>query len=51
MKAIVLGLLKNEPLRKEIGAASRARVERLFNRDRIVAQYVDVYERVMETAA
>jgi N-acetyl-alpha-D-glucosaminyl L-malate synthase BshA len=51
MKAIVLGLLKNEPLRKEIGAASRARVERLFNRDRIVAQYVDVYERVLETAA
>jgi N-acetyl-alpha-D-glucosaminyl L-malate synthase BshA len=50
MKAIVLGLLKNEPLRKQIGAAARERAERLFNRDRIVAQYVDAYERVLATA-
>lgn len=50
MKAIVLGLLKNEPLRSQIGAAARERAERLFNRDRIVAQYVDAYERVLATA-
>jgi N-acetyl-alpha-D-glucosaminyl L-malate synthase BshA len=47
MKAIVLGLLKDEPLRRQIGKAARERVERLFNRDRIVAQYVDAYERVL----
>jgi len=51
MTAIVLGLMKDEPLRREIGRAARERVERLFNRDRIVAQYVDAYERVLETVA
>jgi len=51
MKAIVFSLLKDEPLRREIGQASRERVERLFNRDRIVGQYVETYERVLETAA
>jgi len=50
MKAIVLGLLKNEPLRRQIGAAARERAERYFNRDRIVAQYVDAYERVLVTS-
>jgi L-malate glycosyltransferase len=47
MKAIVLGLFKDEATRRQIGAASRERAERLFNRDRIVAQYVDVYRRLM----
>jgi serpin B len=51
MKAIVLGLLTNEPLRKQIGQAARERAERLFNRDRIVAQYVDAYQRVLAAAA
>jgi N-acetyl-alpha-D-glucosaminyl L-malate synthase BshA len=51
MKAIVLGLLKNEPLRQQIGQAARERAQRLFNRDRIVAQYVDAYERVLAAAA
>ncbi|HET6348002.1 MAG TPA: N-acetyl-alpha-D-glucosaminyl L-malate synthase BshA [Candidatus Krumholzibacteria bacterium] len=47
MKAIVLGLLKNDALRREIGAAARERAERLFNRDRIVAQYMSGYERLL----
>ena len=47
MKAIVLGLLKDEPLRLKIGAAGRERAERLFNRDRVVAQYAAVYERLL----
>ena len=47
MKAIVMGLFKDETLRRQIGQASRERAERLFNRDRIVAQYVDVYRRLL----
>jgi len=47
MTAIVMGLLKNEPLRREIGRAARLRVERMFNRDLVVARYVDVYERLL----
>ena len=42
-----MGLLKNEPLRREIGGAARLRVERMFNRDLVVARYVDVYERLL----
>jgi N-acetyl-alpha-D-glucosaminyl L-malate synthase BshA len=47
MKAIVLGLFKDDTLRRRIGQAARERAERLFNRDRIVAQYVDVYRRLL----
>lgn len=47
MKAIVLGLFHDEALRQRIGRAARERAERLFNRDRIVAQYVAVYRRLL----
>jgi glycosyltransferase involved in cell wall biosynthesis len=49
MTAIVLGLLKNEELRRSIGRAGRARAEREFNRDKVVARYVDAYRRLVES--
>ena len=47
MKAIVLALFKDEGARRQIGQAARERAERLFNRDRVVAQYMDVYTRLL----
>jgi N-acetyl-alpha-D-glucosaminyl L-malate synthase BshA len=47
MSAIVLGLLKNDPLRAQIGRAARERAEREFNRDLIVSRYVAAYERLL----
>jgi L-malate glycosyltransferase len=47
MKAIVLALFRDETTRRSIGQAGRERAERLFNRDRVVAQYVDVYSRLL----
>jgi N-acetyl-alpha-D-glucosaminyl L-malate synthase BshA len=47
MKAIVLGLLQDDALRRRIGEKARERAERLFNRDRVVDQYVDVYRRLV----
>lgn len=47
MKAIVLGLLKDDALRRKIGEAARDRAVRLFNRERIVAQYVSGYQRLL----
>ena len=50
MKAIVLSLFKDEALRRQIGQAARDRAVRVFNRDLIVAQYVDVYRRLLEAS-
>ncbi|HEX5131153.1 MAG TPA: N-acetyl-alpha-D-glucosaminyl L-malate synthase BshA [Candidatus Krumholzibacteria bacterium] len=47
MTAIVLGLFKNEALRRQIGAAARARAIAQFNREKIVAQYMASYERLV----
>jgi N-acetyl-alpha-D-glucosaminyl L-malate synthase BshA len=47
MKAIVLGLFKNDSLRRQIGGAARERAVRLFNRDLIVGRYVEAYERLL----
>jgi N-acetyl-alpha-D-glucosaminyl L-malate synthase BshA len=47
MTAIVLGLLKDDALRARIGRAARERAVALFNRDRVVADYLRVYERVL----
>lgn len=47
MTAIVMGLLRNEELRRSIGRAARARAEREFNRDKIVARYVDAYRKLV----
>jgi len=47
MVAIVLGLLKNEELRRGIGRAARERAVREFNRDLIVARYLAAYERLL----
>jgi N-acetyl-alpha-D-glucosaminyl L-malate synthase BshA len=49
MTAIVLGLLRNEELRRSIGRAARARAESEFNRDKVVARYVDAYRRLVES--
>ena len=49
MSAIVLGLLRNEDLRLEIGAAARARAEQEFNRDKVVGRYVDAYQRLVDS--
>ncbi len=47
MSAIVLGLLRDEGLRLKIGRAARARAEQEFNRDKVVARYVDAYQRLV----
>jgi N-acetyl-alpha-D-glucosaminyl L-malate synthase BshA len=47
MKAIVLALLGDEPMRRQIGAAARERAVQCFNRERIVALYGGVYARVL----
>ena len=47
MSAIVLGLLRDEDLRLKIGRAARARAEQEFNRDKVVARYVDAYQRLV----
>jgi L-malate glycosyltransferase len=47
MSAIVLGLLRNEDLRLKIGRAARERAEQEFNRDKVVARYVDAYQRLV----
>ena len=47
MKAIVLGLLKNDALRRDIGRAARTRAERQFNRALIVGRYLAAYERLL----
>lgn len=47
MKTIVLGLLQDEEERRKIARASRERAVRLFNRDRVVDQYVAVYDRLV----
>jgi N-acetyl-alpha-D-glucosaminyl L-malate synthase BshA len=49
MSAIVLGLLRNEDLRLKIGRAARARAEQEFNRDKVVARYVDAYRRLVSS--
>jgi N-acetyl-alpha-D-glucosaminyl L-malate synthase BshA len=51
MKAIVLGLLKDEGTRRKIGEAARDRAVRLFNRDLVVDQYVAGYRRLLEAGA
>ncbi len=47
MSAIVLGLLRNDDLRLKIGRAARERAEQEFNRDKIVAKYVNAYQRLV----
>jgi L-malate glycosyltransferase len=51
MKAIVVGLLRNEELRRTVGSAARERAVREFNRDKIVACYLDAYERLLGAQA
>ncbi len=47
MTTIVSGLFHDEALRKRIGRAARERAEREFNRDKVVARYVDAYHRLV----
>jgi hypothetical protein len=39
--------LRDEDLRVKIGTAARARAEQEFNRDKVVARYVDAYQRLV----
>ena len=48
MKAIVVGLFRNEELRRSIGRSARERAIQEFNRDRVVARYVSAYHRLLE---
>ncbi|HEU4365251.1 MAG TPA: N-acetyl-alpha-D-glucosaminyl L-malate synthase BshA, partial [Candidatus Krumholzibacteria bacterium] len=50
MTAIVLGLFKNEELRRTIGRAARERAVAQFNRGKIVARYVESYQRLVNGA-
>jgi glycosyltransferase involved in cell wall biosynthesis len=47
MTAIVLGLFKNEELRRTVGRAARARAVEHFSREKLVAKYVASYERLV----
>jgi len=49
MSEIALKMLNDEPTRAEIGANARARAVARFNRDHIVDQYVNVYNRLLES--
>ncbi len=43
----VLSLILNERRRQKVGAAARRRIERDFNWERVIQQYLDVYERTV----
>ena len=47
MSGTILGLLRDENRRREIGVKARARAERDFGRDKIVNQYVALYEELL----
>jgi len=48
MAARTLEILKDDERRSEMGLAGRRRVEALFDADRIVSRYEDVYERALQ---
>jgi N-acetyl-alpha-D-glucosaminyl L-malate synthase BshA len=47
MTAIVLGLFRDETLRRQIGSAARERAVSQFNREKIVARYMESYQRLV----
>jgi glycosyltransferase involved in cell wall biosynthesis len=47
MTAIVAGLFRDEELRRAIGRASRERAVREFNRERVVARYLNAYHNLL----
>jgi len=47
MTAIVLGLFRDETLRRAIGSAARERAVTQFNREKIVGRYVESYHRLV----
>jgi N-acetyl-alpha-D-glucosaminyl L-malate synthase BshA len=47
MRAIVLGLLRDEDRRRAVGAAARKRALERFSRDDIVNRYEDAYHRLV----
>jgi N-acetyl-alpha-D-glucosaminyl L-malate synthase BshA len=47
MSETILGLLRDENRRREIGAKARARAEKDFGKDKIVNQYVALYEELL----
>jgi L-malate glycosyltransferase len=49
MAARTIEILKDDEHRRSLGQAGRARAAALFNADRIVTQYENLYERVLNT--
>jgi N-acetyl-alpha-D-glucosaminyl L-malate synthase BshA len=47
MSDVILRLLGDPDLRREVGLRARERAERDFGRDKIVGQYVSLYERLL----
>jgi N-acetyl-alpha-D-glucosaminyl L-malate synthase BshA len=47
MSATILGLFRDEKRRRKVGARARARAERDFSRDRIVNEYVALYDELL----
>ena len=47
MAARAIEILKDDERRREMGAAARHRAESLFDADRVVGQYEQVYQRVL----
>ena len=47
MSETILGLFRDENRRREIGARARARAEKDFGKDKIVSQYVALYEELL----
>lgn len=44
----VMSILQDEPLQRQLGHNARQRVEEQFTTDRIVPQYIEYYERVVQ---
>jgi N-acetyl-alpha-D-glucosaminyl L-malate synthase BshA len=47
MSEVVLRLLRDEPWRKNMGFKARERVQKYFGRDKIVGEYITLYESLL----
>ncbi len=50
MTAIVLGLFRDEPLRRAVGRAARERAVSTFNRAGLVTRYLESYRRLVDAS-
>ena len=47
MSEIVLALLRDDERRRAVGLKARDRAKKAFGRDKIVREYVELYERLL----